>query len=395
MKRLASILALLAVAASGAWTVLHCNTRYPTMDLQYVWQAWSFLHGRLDLAKATVDAYSLMDVTVRGGKYYWPLGPLPSVLLMPFVLAFGQTARAQATLQVLLAAAVAALAYGVARRGGASRHDAAWLACAFCLGSVAIGVLAVDGPWQVAHAIVLVALLAAIHEWQGKKRPLVMGALVAAAIATRLTAGAGALFFVIALVRERGTGREGLRALATFLLPLALVALLLGAFNAARFGSPFDNGYADSTLTVGDAVWSRRAEHGLFSFANVPRNAWYYFVALPAFGRAGVGVDPQGLSFFLLSPAFLYAATRPKKDATWAAVGVVCAAALAAFMPYYTTGYVQFGPRYLNDVLPFLYLLLVDAVREERLRAPMKSLIAASAALNILLFAAFLHELLL
>jgi hypothetical protein len=46
--------------------------------------ATSFLQGRLDFIGPALN--NLSDMTPHKGRYYWPLGPLPAVVLMPFEL---------------------------------------------------------------------------------------------------------------------------------------------------------------------------------------------------------------------------------------------------------------------------------------------------------------------
>lgn len=359
--------------------------RFETADRQFVWLAGSFLAGRLDLPRGPVDAYSLMDVTVRGGAYYWPLGPLPAVVLAPLVALFGEAARLPAVLQLWLATAMAALSYALARRTGASAVDAAWMAVAFCAGSVAFGTLAMHGPWQVGHALVLALSLVALIEHRGKDRPEAIGALIGLALASRLTAVVMLAYFGFETLFRTESLKRRFARLLRMAAPVTLVLVLLGAYNAARFGSPFDNGYVDSHLTVG--ALDERRERGLFSPENVSRNAWYYFLALPSVKDGRPTVDHEGMSFFAVSPIFLLAFLPPSGDRRrWLAGMLAFVAALVIFLPYYTTGFRQFGPRYLNDVLPALYLLLLGRFA---VRAPgrgTKIVIAVSAVVNVLLF---------
>ena len=52
-------------------------------EQQYVRLAESFLSGKLHLLVELPE--HLHDTALYGGRYYWPLGPFPAVLLMPFV----------------------------------------------------------------------------------------------------------------------------------------------------------------------------------------------------------------------------------------------------------------------------------------------------------------------
>ncbi len=385
MTRRVETAALGAVAFLVASVILFFNLSFTTSDSQFLWLADAFLHGSLALPRGPVDAYSLMDVTVRGGQYFWPLGPLPAILLMPFAALFGQAQWSIAVLQLALAAAIVSAAFALARRHGLSARDAAWSVLALCGGSVAVGALALHGPWQLGHAVVLAAVLAALLEQRGKDRPEMVGALAGLALASRLTAVVALAYFGVETLLRPVTMKERLTRLARMAAPIVVVLALLGAYNVARFGSPFDNGYADSHLDV--PALAERRSHGLFSLRNVGRNAWYYFLAPPSSGEGWRVVDPEGISFFVVSPAFLFAFLPPKSGRRkWLAGMAAFVAAMCVFLPYYTTGFRQFGPRYLNDVLPFLYLLLLDRFARAGVGDGMKAVIAVSCVTNAAFF---------
>src|SRR5580700_3478290 len=56
------------------------NLRVHT-EQQFAFLARSFLHG--DLAFQQDPGESWADTSPHDGHYYWPLGPLPAVILMP------------------------------------------------------------------------------------------------------------------------------------------------------------------------------------------------------------------------------------------------------------------------------------------------------------------------
>ena len=61
-------------------------------------QTQSFLHGRLDANPLDFDKH---DYVIKDGKYYWPEGPFPSVLLLPFQFLFGSNFQ-QGIMQLIL-----------------------------------------------------------------------------------------------------------------------------------------------------------------------------------------------------------------------------------------------------------------------------------------------------
>ncbi len=377
---------LTALGAVATILLFACHVRGRSPHLFFAWLAQSFLHGRLDIAPDVGGTVGFLDMTLRHGAYYLPLGPFPALPLLPLVALFGAQPALTSALHVALAFVVAVLAYRLARRYGLDALTSAWLTAAFCVGSVAIGVLFLDGPWYYAQTLSLAVIFAALLEYKGRDRPAVIGMWMALAVMTRLPAGVGLLFFAAMTIVSRKSWRDKARRLLALAAPLAAAAAILCLYNAVRFGSPFDNGYVDSIMNPDSRAARDRAVYGIFNPAYFRRDAWYYF--FQGFSRRGgrFVVDVEGLSFFIVAPSFLFVAAARRITSEWAAGIATFAAALAVFLTYYGTGGLQFGPRYLNDAMPFLFVALLLAVKERGLSIRYRSLIAASAALNIVLF---------
>lgn len=376
--------ALLVIGWTGAFLY---NVVLGYGDVQYLWLADSFLHGRLDIPGELLRATTVMDTVLRDGRYYWPLGPLPAVLFMPAVAAFGASWSVQGAGQVVFAACAFALAFALARREGFGRRDATWLATALCFGSVLVGVIDMGMPWHMADLLTAASMLAALVEWKGRDRPLVTGTFIALAIAARPQAAVAAGFFFLHGILRDGVGAKSLRRLARMAAPVALVVLALGAYDAARFGSPFDTGQRDHFLRPG-AVAERR-DAAVFDATRIPGNFFWYFLALPEV-RDGLPVArPDGVSAVLLSPVFLWLAFARKRDPATIAAAAATALSLLMYLSYFGTGNRQFGPRYLTDALPLLYLVLLGVFKRRGLPASAKAVIAASVAANAYLFSVF------
>src|SRR5690348_16166180 len=99
-------------------------------DQQLSYLAEACLHGRTYLSVPPATAH---DAVFFQGNYYWPLGPLPAVLLLPFVLMvrlFG-VFFFQSYLHIFLVFGVFYLFFKIATKTGYSRQDALFLAFAF------------------------------------------------------------------------------------------------------------------------------------------------------------------------------------------------------------------------------------------------------------------------
>lgn len=379
---------VVSLASAGLLLMVAWNFLFVALNEQYAWLAAAFLDGRLGIDAQTVLRHGFVDMAAApGGLFYWPLGPLPALALMPVVALLGVQPGLQAALQACLGVLMFAVAFMLSRHVGFTRTDAAWHAVAFMFGSVAIGVVMVNTPWQLAGGMSAVLLLLAVLESIKKDRPLVVGTLVGLATASRFTAVLGIAFFI---VRELAAGRPRAplaRRLALLLAPIAIAGMALGAYNYARFGAWSDTGLAAHTLAAG-AERDRRADGG-FRLQNVQRNFIHYFLKLPELHAGMPVVSPYGVSVFLLSPAFLFLVRADRRSSTFAAAIAATAPALAVFMTYFTTGYVQFGPRYLLDILPFWYLVLLETFRRTGFGAAHKAVIGASVTANAVLFIVF------
>lgn len=379
-------LVIAALFMCGFASLLTLTQDYRYGDRQYAWLADSFLHGRMDIDPVFLESgTTAIDTVVRDGKYYWPLGPLPAVLLMPLAALFGPEGQLQAAAQVSAVILAWIAAYALVRKSGFGGADAAWLTVAFAFGSMFIGVAMYPLPWYLANVIAVLASLAALIESRGRNRPELIGILIAAAFATRLTAGAvGAAYFFVRELLAAGPFRARLVRIARFASPVALALIALGWYDAARFGSPFDNGYRDSLLNPGGLAVDRE-RHGIFSLTYVGRNVRQYFLAPPRIIDGFPVPDKHGYSAVLMAPAFLWIFAAKRRMPDLVPVAAATALALAIFMPFYSGGASQFGPRYLNDVLPYWFILLLAVFRERGLGRAPKAVIALSAAANLAL----------
>lgn len=358
----------------------HFVANFTSPYQQYSEQSWSFLHGRLDIPLQH-------DTATFNGKSYWPEGPFPSIIIMPFQVVFGQPFY-QGNIQIILIAVISVLLYRLARLKGFGWESAFFLIAAFFMSSPAIWPLTVPAVWFYGQVVAMALSLGVLYEWQTRKRFWLLGLLLSALWATRPPAG----FILFPIIFFAATQYRSLeltvRKLTGFLTPLAITAILLLWFNYARFDNPFDNGYWNND--VGASVVPLR-QLGMFSLNHLPMNIYWYFFA--SYERVTDGTahlvfpfityNPWGLSFVLIAPFFLYALRSFKKrDIITRAWWLTIAAILVVDMTYYNTGYTQFGPRYTADFLPILYLLLLQSFIPPNLNKLHKTIIIASSFVN-------------
>lgn len=336
------------------------------------------------------------DTVLFQGKYYWPLGPLPAVLLLPFVLMFRSFGLffLQGYLNFFLVFGVFFLVSRIARRIGYSPEDAHYLAFAFCFSSVFLGVAIYSQSWNFAQVVAVFLLVLALLEYLGSKRLWMIGTLMALAFVTRLTAGLNILFFVMAASAENSELREKVRAICAVSLPVLVGLGVLAFYNHVRFGDWMEQGYS---LQLLGEVNARARSYGVMSLVHVPRNLFYFLFGTPlpvVFDDVAevlefpyLRANPWGMSLFITSPYFLYLFCLKYTDVTSKLLLISIAVVATCIFAYYGIGSIQFGYRYSLDFLPFLFFLLIRNYRMEKreLSLRFKKIIVLTAMTNLYL----------
>jgi hypothetical protein len=248
--------------------------------------------------------------------------------------------------------------------------------------------------------------LAAI-EALGKKRGVLVGLSLGAAILTRNACMLAAPFYLVLLNQPRLDWRKS----GNYVLGVAIFMGLNAWYNWARFGNPFDNGYV-----AGEKALLNPA-HGSFSLHYLVKMTQSYlwrgptFIGHPPF----VQLTDHGLSVFWTTPPFLD--LFPAAAALWkrrpvSAAGAEASptgstllgrrgipwsnttfwtalAAWAAILPiaflylcYNGDGWRQFGSRYSLDYTPFV-LIVLGLYFRDRLPRIVYPLAIAAFAINV------------
>jgi len=382
----------LFIAATAAAIFLSAKIRpYPVMEL-FAFQTDAFIHGHLDIPAKVILTHggNFVDLVFRDGKYYLPHPPLPSVLLLPYVAAFGPV-NAQSALQYVLVPIAAFFAYLLFNKRGLDRSTSGWLTFTLLFSSVFFGVIILINYCYVSQVLAVALAFAALYEFSGRDRPWLIGILVAAMCATRSTAGlAMIIFFTLETALRPIRWRERLKRLVVMAIPIVAVALALAYFNAARFGNPMDFGYRDSILVI-QPEHDMRETYGIFNPIYIPRNLYYSFSPFTMVDNGQWGMDGRGISFFLVCPVFLCLFALRRWNRTVIATLVASGVVLGIFLCYYATGFFQLGPRYFCDFLPLLFLLLIELFKKIKLNALIKGVILGGAAINLVFAASWLR----
>jgi hypothetical protein len=403
-----SMAALLVVASRSLLTE---HTPYNHFALL----AEGWLDGRLDMGGPPPEYARGNDFASYDGKWFVAFPPFPAVILLPLVMVAGAAEHALDGLAFLwLAGTVPCLVFLLLQRlcvlGLSQRSPLqnAALGLLSCFGTVFFFTAEQGTVWFAAHVVgVCLAALYALFAL-GATHPVWAGVALGLASLTRAPLLFAVPLFALEALRvslrsspdastggliARCLGRVDWRALLgrvlLFALPVAVCLAFTLWYNWARFDHPLENGYR--FLTV---AWKARMEKwGLFDYHYLSRNLGVVFSMLPWSGNEQVPfrINTHGLALWFTTPLYLWTLwprlagptavngeaaqaaswrdVRWVHTALWLTVG--CVAIPTLF--YQNTGWSQFGYRFSNDYMVFLFALLAVGAR------PLRALFIAAA----------------
>jgi hypothetical protein len=326
----------------------------------YVILANAFLHGHIaiDNPSPWVDAVHYRDT------YYIIEGPIPAILMMPFVALYGTSAN-QTLLAALLAGFAIRNAWELARRLSLPRNACLWMCGFLFLGTDLFWCAMLGDVWFIAHVSAVAFTLAALLELQGKRRAWLVVLYAVCAAGSRFSLAPAIPVYLAILLSDTDTEtrKKRLRAFCITLAPFILLAI---CYNEIRWHLPYDIGYtlwyqrgdprSPDAPGYGSPFQLRYLGYELYSFfLRLPQPISQYPYLIPTF---------DGIALTWTSPALFLAffAHQPKNLVRCLWIATLLTAA-PSFI-YYVNGLNQFGMRHALDFEPFLFLLMLHAVRE-------------------------------
>lgn len=359
--------------------------------------AESFIKGRLDISQYP-QAWN--DASFFKGRYFWPQGPFPAIILLPFSYIFNLFGPFfyQKYLQVPLVLGIFYLCVTIARRLSYGARDSLYIAIAFVFASVFTNIAIVPWSWQFSQVITVFLIFYAIYEYLTHKRYLILGIIFGLILLTRATASLGIIFFVLECLINKKNLASKVRNFVKLMVPFFAAGLILAVYNYARFGNILEQGYSYQLAQGGV---SKAREYGLFALIHIPGNLYYFLIAPPlpvlkdGISRVltfpFVKSDIWGMSIFFTSPYFVYLAFLKYKDKVSKFLWITVLIIALPILMYYGIGMSLFGYRYSLDFLPYLFLLLFKNYREQKgnLSPGFKLVIILSMVFNLYLLATF------
>ena len=335
------------------------------VDKHFSLLAHSFISNDLFLSPFNLPDGDYVDFR---GKQYLFFGPMPSILLAPFVAIWGKNFP-QMTLSITSLIVIYAAIFLLCRKLKFSKIDSLWLANFFVFGTVLYFVGLVNISAYLVQAVATAFVVLSLWEYFTKRRWLVIGLLVAAAGATRITLFGMTLFFALEIVRTLRKSNL-LQSLTFLLLPIFFSMAMLGLYNFRRFHSVFDTGYNRNISVLNRTYYNNQL--GFFGPVHIPANLYALLIMPPdpvkqdhlqfALKFPYLKANGLGMAIWFTSPLFFYLLVARKEPHTYSAIFTIILLIVPSLV-YFGIGTTQYGYRYSLDFLPMLFLLLLSAFR--------------------------------
>ncbi len=330
----------------------------------------AFLHGRLYL----IDPPATIDLTLHNGQWYVPFPPLPALLMLPWVAAFGVETLNTVIFTALFGAANVALVFLIlselAARGWTqlSPNDNVWLTALFGVGSVHWYVSTLGQVWFAAQICTVTFVALAVYVALRGGPPWLAGLMLGLAVAARPNVALSFPLLLGIVLMDRKPSKEGFRSNnlrwgMQAALPVLLVAAALLAYNQARFGSPLDFGYENAV--VNPRLQADLDTYGQFHPHYILRNLRAMLFSLPVWDAEARRLVPDGdgLSLLITTPALIYLVWARKRTPLVAGAWAALTLLVVPLLLYYNTGWWQFGYRFSLDFMIPVMVLLASAMR--------------------------------
>jgi hypothetical protein len=335
-------------------------------EQHFVYLARSFLDGQLFF---THQPGYWGDTSLFNGHYYWPLGPLPAIIMMPFVAVLG-LAMQQGYLLLVFNLFNLFLLYKIAHIITKRADISLWLSVAYVFSTAYLYVALKAWSWYFAQVIATSFVLLAIHEYFYKKRWWLIGIYLGLGMTTRVNIVLASLFFGLSILLDNEHIKNKLYKIFQLTLPVILFGFALLLYNYLRFHHIFEFGYRYQLLYHEPAI---NREYGLWSFIHFPANLYYFLFKGPeGVFLSGTKIlvypflkpDIWGMSILFTSPILLWGFRASwKKREVWLSI-LTSALMLFVLLGYYGIGVRQYGYRYALDFYPFLFIMLAYAQQE-------------------------------
>jgi len=385
--------ALLALMCVVGFVFLASFAVSTSRHQHFVQLSESFISGNLYFNKTPYMTDGYADTSLFNEKYYWPLGILPSIIIMPFVFVFGPSfiqGYLSLPLTILNFIYLSIIFYNISRR----RLSSFFLSFAYIFSTAYIMVGCFPFSWYFAHVVVTTCLIFSVYFILVKPQPFLSGLFFSLAFLTRISVSLGVVFFIFYYFTfEKETFIKKVRR---FAIPVIFGILIFFWYNYSRFGNIFETGYRYQIMGIPEVVENR--DVGMWSIKHIPTNLYLFALKMPVIIRAegnkviqGIRPSHWGMSFVLTSPILLllfFSNWRNKLNI----ISMLSAVFIAVFLfGSFGLGAYQYGYRFALDFQLFLFLIIADIFKKKEMGLNVMLLICASFLFNLSMIIGFFY----
>ena len=345
----------------GILSLLYYDFFSTSQQEQFANLSASFLKGQLYFSSPAFDS------ATKDGRSYWPLGPFPAILLLPFVYIFN--AMKQGYLLFFLNLLNIALLLKVSKHLTGNITTSLVVSFAIIFSTNYLGIALVPWSWYFGQVVGFSLILLALEGYFFNRSWLLIGIYLGLAYATRVSLILTSVFFILNLLYSGISKTKKIQKIILLFIPIILAILVVGLYNYARFGDAFETGYSLQPLGWG---WNKQ-DFQIWSFKYIPTHLYTLFIKMP--GSINIPetnvlqfpylrVDGSGFSILLSSFIFIWILFSDWKNLTVKIISITCAVIIFAISGSFTPGGWQYGYRYAIDFYPMLFLLLLHVFKK-------------------------------
>lgn len=300
-------------------------------------------------------------IPLADNKFAVVYPPGPAIIIMPLIYVFGENIPQQ-IIAHLLGALFSLMIVKTTLVITNDKRLAMWFFILSAFGNI-IWYLSSNGSvWYLGQVAGAFFLTTSIYLSVLGKYPVLSSLFLSMAFLSRMQTILALPLIVYLNLKDK----PSLKKIIKIGLPLFISITLYGVYNYIRFGSFLETGY-DLIPGVLTEPWY---SHGIFHISYIENNLRAMFASFPIIKNEFPYITPSwgGLAIWITTPAFIYIFLASLKDkanlVAWFSL------LLIAFVTFTHggTGFTQFGYRYAVDFYPLIFYILINSLKNKKLR---------------------------
>lgn len=355
--------------------------------------AQSFISGNLYFKEMPYMTSDYDDTSLFNGKYFWPLGVFPSIILMPFVFIFGSSFR-QGYISLPFTIINFLFLSVIFEKINGRKMSSLVLSFAYIFSSAYIMVGSFPFSWYFASVVLSTCMILAVYFTLVNPRPFISGMFFSFAFLTRISASLGVVFFILYyLIFEK---KIFVKRVIRFAIPVLFGILIFFWYNHARFGNVFETGYRYQINGIPRVMANR--DVGMWSIKHIPTNLYLFLLKTPVITHYedtklihSIRPSHWGMSIFITTPIILFLFRSNFKNML-NVVLLISAVSIAVFLfGSYGLGAWQYGYRFALDFQIFLFLIISSVFKDKKMSIFTMLFVYFSFLLNLYMVAGFFN----